>query len=352
MSLDTAEVRDEVAEELMDLVRVVQATGKKRSAARPRPLSISKMPSGHTLESPSSSSQGTSSSPLAKERKSDDAVQSESKEKIRSPPRKNMQGTPPPPPESGGASSDAGDPPVPPARTSTPVHNKKKPGIPPPKLFINDTDTSSGTKIVTEGNRIGPSPQPGQESSRTAKGPGVIATADAKFDPGNSLSTSEDMQGRARGPSVSKVNKPTKSAMIVDVLKAGKNSYVYVLEVERVGDTARAKIYNTFEDFFDLHLQLLGHFPVEAGAAASSNVVRSPNDKRIIPDLPSQMMFVTYEVARTRGVALQTYIDAILTLPAKISRSPVVNAFFNPRNSFGKHATQFTSVIEQAVVET
>ncbi|KAJ3031049.1 hypothetical protein HK097_005514 [Rhizophlyctis rosea] len=48
-----------------------------------------------------------------------------------------------------------------------------------------------------------------------------------------------------------------------------------------------------------------------------------------------QMMYVSDTVAKARIVQLQSYIEGILGLPPKISRSPIVMSFFR---TDGKHA--------------
>ncbi|KAJ3086942.1 Myosin 10A, isoform D [Quaeritorhiza haematococci] len=104
------------------------------------------------------------------------------------------------------------------------------------------------------------------------------------------------------------VNKPVKNASFLEV-------------VRQTGGAAR--------DY------LLGHFPEEAGLRLKSfnndsttSTANGDAPKRIIPELPGQMMFVSEAVAKTRMSQLQEYARAILALPPKISRSPVVMNFF------------------------
>ncbi|KAI8822521.1 PX domain-containing protein [Fimicolochytrium jonesii] len=153
--------------------------------------------------------------------------------------------------------------------------------------------------------------------------------------------------------------KPVRKALITDVVKPGGSSkggatgkdYVYHVQVFYVSvpDDQTTTIRQTYEDFFDLHMQLIGHFPEEAGVRvapmrsrgdSTSEVEAMPGGwsegpKRIIPELPGQMMFVSEAAAKGRMAQLQSYIQAILALPPKISRSPVTLAFF--RND-GKNA--------------
>ncbi|KAJ3147126.1 Rho guanine nucleotide exchange factor 4 [Geranomyces michiganensis] len=163
-------------------------------------------------------------------------------------------------------------------------------------------------------------------------------------------------------------NKPVRRAQITDVTRAPQKDYVYHIQVFHDAPTDPAVqqqqapvIRHTYDDFFDLHMQLISHFPEEAGVAASlpsradsmadvdmpggwqskhssvsSAVQPTPSPpKRIIPELPGQMMYVSEAAAKARIPSLQSYIQGILVLPPKISKSPVTMAFFR---SDGKHA--------------
>jgi hypothetical protein len=96
-------------------------------------------------------------------------------------------------------------------------------------------------------------------------------------------------------------------------------------------------LWKSFEDFYELHLKLLGHFPEEAGIRTGTIPIEGQQNEntRILPELPCQMMFVSEAVAQTRLTQLQGYVDvnfiltqALLKLPMKISRSPLVLSFF------------------------
>ncbi|KAJ3106972.1 Myosin 10A, isoform D [Phlyctochytrium planicorne] len=151
------------------------------------------------------------------------------------------------------------------------------------------------------------------------------------------------------------INRPVKSASIVDVnRKAERNNkeFTYTTRVQFVGQTEPNVFYivqHTYEDFFDFHLQLIGHFPEEAGLVnkkdafgknQSSTTEDEGKSKRIIPELPGQMMVVSEAVAKTRIDMLQDYVEAILSLPPKISRSPLTMQFFR---TDGKHALALQS---------
>ncbi|KAI9097060.1 Phox homologous domain-containing protein [Phlyctochytrium arcticum] len=161
---------------------------------------------------------------------------------------------------------------------------------------------------------------------------------------------------RTRSKSNTLINKPVKRAVVTEVIKpqsagsrasAGKD-YVYLIDVYHVGvpeEQPPMTIRQTYDDFFDFHMQLIGHFPEEGGVRAgltkqnSEGVNSMPGGwseapKRIIPELPGQMMFVSEAAAQGRVALLHDYIQAILALPPKISRSPVTMNFFRMD---GKH---------------
>ncbi|KAI8895110.1 hypothetical protein BC833DRAFT_602380 [Globomyces pollinis-pini] len=122
------------------------------------------------------------------------------------------------------------------------------------------------------------------------------------------------------------ISKPVKKATITEMQRK-VNIFSYKINVQYLNVIEPSTITHTFEDFFDLHLQLLGHFP-EAAGIKTSEVVGQKANVRILPELPAQMMFVSEVVAQGRMSQLQTYIDILLNLPPKISRSPVVLKFF------------------------
>ncbi|KAJ3260020.1 Rho guanine nucleotide exchange factor 4 [Boothiomyces macroporosus] len=117
------------------------------------------------------------------------------------------------------------------------------------------------------------------------------------------------------------VNRPVKRATVLEVLKNnGTHQYTYKIQITYISQGDPTIVYHTFDDFFDLHLQLIGHFPDAAGIKTADNV----STQRILPELPAQMMFVSEAVAQARILQLQT----LISLPPKISRSPTVLKFF------------------------
>jgi RNA 3'-terminal phosphate cyclase len=101
---------------------------------------------------------------------------------------------------------------------------------------------------------------------------------------------------------------------------------MYTIEVETISKQTY-QILKTFDDFFELHLGLIGHFPECAGivventssrfgvslhSTVATNVQQvNPNAQshRILPQLPQQMMFVSEQFAQGRITSLQEYIN-------------------------------------------
>ena len=102
---------------------------------------------------------------------------------------------------------------------------------------------------------------------------------------------------------------------ILQVQKTGPVEYLYELEVFHVHQKTEQidYLWKSFNDFFELHLLLLGHFPEEAGIV-SNYKDGAATPQRILPELPCQMMFVSESVANARLQQLQTYIDVILLI--------------------------------------
>lgn len=111
---------------------------------------------------------------------------------------------------------------------------------------------------------------------------------------------------------VTSLSKPVTAATIVEVVRNGKaasKGYTYVLAVTFANTkTAAPHIGRTFDDFFEMHLQLLGHFP-DAGGVEAAILQKTQTAARILPFIPVQMMHVTESVAIARIRELQTYID-------------------------------------------
>jgi hypothetical protein len=145
------------------------------------------------------------------------------------------------------------------------------------------------------------------------------------------LASKDYLTSFKRGQSLN-ISKPVNSATIIgveNVIIDSLKKYVYIIQVDR-GPTDISIVHHTYDDFFDLHLQLIGNFPEEAGVSIGFFNKNNTNKvtRRIIPDLPAQMMFVSEAIAKSRVMGLQEYINTILKLPGKISKHPLVMNFF------------------------
>jgi hypothetical protein len=97
---------------------------------------------------------------------------------------------------------------------------------------------------------------------------------------------------------------------------SSSNSFLYTIQVETISKQTY-QIQKHFDDFFELHLNLLGHFPECAGIVVEptakfgslSNSSTNVSEQRILPQLPQQMMYVSEQIASSRINTLQIYIN-------------------------------------------
>ncbi|KAI9328786.1 Phox homologous domain-containing protein [Obelidium mucronatum] len=129
------------------------------------------------------------------------------------------------------------------------------------------------------------------------------------------------------------MNKPVKKLVVYNVVQqTGRynKDFIYIIRVYHTTE-AYSIIHQTFDDFFDFHMSLIAQFPEDAGVA-STTVGGGRESVRIIPEFPSQMMFVSEAVAKMRMAQLQAYsmviLSGVIGLPYRISRSPYVMKFF------------------------
>ncbi|XP_018080712.1 SH3 and PX domain-containing protein 2A isoform X4 [Xenopus laevis] len=101
--------------------------------------------------------------------------------------------------------------------------------------------------------------------------------------------------------------------------------YVYIIKVTWSDSTSQV-IYRRYSKFFDLQMQVLDKFPIEAGQ-------KDPK-QRIIPFLPGKILFRRShirDVAVKRLKPIDEYCRALVKLPAHISRCEEVLRFFEAR---------------------
>eukprot|EP00842_Homolaphlyctis_polyrhiza_P004851 jgi/Hompol1/5367/HPOL_004431-RA len=189
-------------------------------------------------------------------------------------------------------------------------HLSPKPPPKPSSLHVPSTSATGSTLTA-------PTQTNGTSASTTSTSTTPIATPTITGTHTRGLSR-EAVSSANLGRSNTAISKPVKQAKIVDLVRgqgAGAKSFLYNILVVYIGmpETQPIMITQSFDAFFDLHLQLVGHFPEAAGIATGAEVIRTPAGqpvvKRILPELPAQMMFVSEAVARNRIVELQAYLD-------------------------------------------
>ncbi|KAM5140663.1 SH3 and PX domain-containing protein 2A isoform 2-T2 [Mantella aurantiaca] len=101
--------------------------------------------------------------------------------------------------------------------------------------------------------------------------------------------------------------------------------YVYIIKVTLLDSTSHT-IYRRYSKFFDLQMQVLDKFPIEAGQ-------KDPK-QRIIPFLPGKILFRRShirDVAVKRLKPIDEYCRALVKLPPYISQCEDVLRFFEAR---------------------
>ncbi|XP_005988606.1 neutrophil cytosol factor 1 [Latimeria chalumnae] len=98
--------------------------------------------------------------------------------------------------------------------------------------------------------------------------------------------------------------------------------YVYMFLV-KWQDLSERVIYRKFTEIHAFHKSLKEMFPIEAGDINERD--------RIIPHLPGPKWFDGHKTTENRQSTLADYCHALLNLPPKISRCPLVCSFFQVR---------------------
>lgn len=93
--------------------------------------------------------------------------------------------------------------------------------------------------------------------------------------------------------------------------------FTIVLRFESVG--IQRTLYRSYENFYSLHIQLLGMFPREAGRTG---------ERRVLPFMPAPLDVVTEELTSQRRGDLDLYIQQLFLLPSHIQHSHPFREFF------------------------
>jgi bud emergence protein 1 len=83
------------------------------------------------------------------------------------------------------------------------------------------------------------------------------------------------------------------------------------------------ELQRLYQDFYDLQIQLIATYPVEAGTSGSG--------ERTLPFMPGPVTYVTDNISNGRRANLDDYIKNLLKLGRHITHGPLVKGFFAPR---------------------
>ncbi|OCK86038.1 hypothetical protein K432DRAFT_187253 [Lepidopterella palustris CBS 459.81] len=96
----------------------------------------------------------------------------------------------------------------------------------------------------------------------------------------------------------------------------------FIIECQ-MEDGRHWELQRLYQDFYDLQIQLIAAFPVEAGT--------TPGSERTLPFMPGPVTYVTDNISNGRRANLDEYIKNLLKLGPHITKSPLVKTFFAPR---------------------
>jgi len=83
------------------------------------------------------------------------------------------------------------------------------------------------------------------------------------------------------------------------------------------------ELQRLYQDFYDLQIQLIAAYPVEAGTSGTG--------ERTLPFMPGPVTYVTDNISMGRRANLDEYIKNLLKLGPHITHGPLVKSFFAPR---------------------
>jgi bud emergence protein 1 len=83
------------------------------------------------------------------------------------------------------------------------------------------------------------------------------------------------------------------------------------------------ELQRLYQDFYDLQIQLIATYPVEAGTTGSG--------ERTLPFMPGPVTYVTDNISNGRRANLDDYIKNLLKLGPHITNGALVKSFFAPR---------------------
>lgn len=95
----------------------------------------------------------------------------------------------------------------------------------------------------------------------------------------------------------------------------------FIIECQ-MEDGRHWELQRLYQDFYDLQIQLIATYPVEAGTNGG---------ERTLPFMPGPVTYVTDNISNGRRANLDEYIKNLLKLGSHITTGPLVKGFFAPR---------------------
>ncbi|ORY03684.1 hypothetical protein BCR34DRAFT_634876 [Clohesyomyces aquaticus] len=96
----------------------------------------------------------------------------------------------------------------------------------------------------------------------------------------------------------------------------------FIIECQ-MSDGRYWELQRLYQDFYDLQIQLIATYPVEAGTSGSG--------ERTLPFMPGPVTYVTDNISNGRRANLDEYIKNLLKLGSHITQGNLVKSFFAPR---------------------
>ncbi|KAF2019321.1 hypothetical protein BU24DRAFT_117150 [Aaosphaeria arxii CBS 175.79] len=96
----------------------------------------------------------------------------------------------------------------------------------------------------------------------------------------------------------------------------------FIIECQ-MEDGRHWELQRLYQDFYDLQIQLIATYPVEAGTSGAG--------ERTLPFMPGPVTYVTDNISNGRRANLDEYIKNLLKLGSHITHGSLVKSFFSPR---------------------
>ncbi|OSS47682.1 hypothetical protein B5807_07196 [Epicoccum nigrum] len=96
----------------------------------------------------------------------------------------------------------------------------------------------------------------------------------------------------------------------------------FIIECQ-MEDGRHWELQRLYQDFYDLQIQLIATYPVEAGTSGQG--------ERTLPFMPGPVTYVTDNISNGRRANLDEYIKNLLQLGPHITNGQLVKSFFAPR---------------------